>query len=399
MVGAVLGICGGRGCRGRDGGRRGRLCGTAQSLALAAGDEAGWLQDVEPTRPQVVAAYRRMYRNLHAMGVSGWRQVPNGYDTRLTGAQKVEVVAAYCLATPSCPPPDLVKATTMQVRLEVTFSSSTGSSSTGRMFIIDLDPPDTNNLRFMPPPWRISDLTAVVGTRVVIAAGADLAGRLPAVLPLAEAAAAVADRYARWTPPPGRYLIYLPGPAERRTWFGGVYDPTELGVALPADRYDIPTMVYLPEAADPRQGRDALRIVIQHELGHVVTRLGADYGTRDSLSEGIADYVAFAGAPVSAYKRLPALAWYLRSARWNGHVQLSDQVYDDDLRVVNAAYAIGYLTLRHLADRYGETAMLAFYAAVERDLRNPATAAPTTLGQPWPAVEQDCATYIRSLKP
>jgi len=89
-----------------------------------------------------------------------------------------------------------------------------------------------------PRPWEVSDLRVTVGERVIVAAPPRYAGRLATALAGAEKAAAVADRYARWGPPPGRYLVYLAGPDEWGRWYGVSQASWVAGYAMPVSDQD-----------------------------------------------------------------------------------------------------------------------------------------------------------------
>jgi hypothetical protein len=78
-------------------------------------------------------------------------------------------------------------------------------------------------------------------------------------------------------------------------------------------------------------------------------------------------------------------------------VLLTNEIDADDASVRAAAYGIGYLTMRHLADKYGEDRALAFYADTEREGRDLDGSSRSAFGLPWQTVNQDCARYIRTV--
>jgi hypothetical protein len=142
---------------------------------------------------------------------------------------------------------------------------------------------------------------------------------------------------------------------------------------------------------------DDLAAVVRHELGHVVTLLGSA-GGRGYLGEGMAEYIAHEGEPVTAYNRLGSLRRYLAGGAWNGDIDSADAtVYSEDLTASAAAYAIGFLTLRCIAERHGDTATFEFFDQTVRNAKPPASVALSTLGATWPDTKRDCANYLRTI--
>jgi hypothetical protein len=52
--------------------------------------------------------------------------------------------------------------------------------------------------------------------------------------------------------------------------------------------------------------------------------------------------------------------------------------------------------VRHLVDRFGEQAMLAFFKAVVHERKSPEVASTEVFGEPWKALQDDCVSYVRS---
>jgi hypothetical protein len=232
------------------------------------------------------------------------------------------------------------------------------------------------------------------GKRVIVAAPASLAGRLPTALANAEQAAAVADRYARWGPPPDRYLVYFAGADEWSQWYG-VHEPAWVaGYAQPVG--DRSTEIILNAQ---RLGTDTAVFVdtLRHEFTHVVTLAGVhrDYSAAWWLVEGIAEYVRMVGRPLDDYAGLVATRKYVHSGHWAGDIALT--VPPDGASVDDAAgrYGVAMLALRRIAEKYGEDKLLDFFAAVVRDGTAPAVAGPEVLGVDWPTVVADCAWSVR----
>ena len=61
----------------------------------------------------------------------------------------------------------------------------------------------------------------------------------------------------------------------------------------------------------------------------------------------------------------------------------------------DAAYGIGYLSVRYLVSKYGQAKMLAFWGDVERDGDSVNTAAQKEFSTSWTTVNSACASYVR----
>ncbi len=334
----------------------------AQRQALLSGNEVGWLNDVDPDVPGLLLAFRRIYRNLRAMGISAWDAEVTHDDRIPLATTTLDVSVDYCFLLPACQPQAKGQAHPPHTTLGITFGEKSG-----RVYVEGLNVPPVKRSDVLALPWEVSDLTVLLGNRVIVAAAPGVAGWAAQALPLAEKAAVVADRYSRWTPPPSRYIVYLAGHAEAKMWLRGDLEATrEVGVAQQLGSHDIQVVILLPEAATG--GR--LREVIQHEFGHVATLRGtepdpATFASDDSFVEGVAEYIAHAGEPVNT-SRNASVRRFLKSDRWKGEVILPVYLDADDADVTTAKYGIGYLTVRYLADKYGENLMLALRAGRAR---------------------------------
>ena len=354
----------------------------AQSGALIDGNEAGFLAAVDPTATSAVAAYKRMYANLRALHVSTFDQSADA--SFVDGRADVEIGVYYCLAY-LCGEADL----------DVTFDVVNGKAK-----IVAYTAPAVSADDVVPIPWQASALSVVTGTDatgtdVIVAADAAEKSQLSRVLPMAERAAAAADKYAHWEEVP-TYLVYLAGHRDAAKWFGGILENSD-GESVSLSSTDIEVMVVLPDAADKRYtGDGGLEMVIQHEMGHVATLYNdsQDYDY-DSLIEGIAEYIAYTGHPTWDDYRLADAREYVREGKWSGQCYLTKEISSSDGLTGSAAYGIGYLTIKYLVGKYGESAMLDFWGRVERDGLTVDEAARSTFDVAWKTINTGCASYIR----
>jgi Peptidase of plants and bacteria len=331
----------------------------------------------------LLAGLRQRFAGLRAMRVAGWEESLAGPPVRIgEGAERqwrAGVRLGYCFVVAGCPPSRILVETRWAVRggtLRLVFF---GASYPGELG---------------PRPWEISDLRAAVGDRVIVAAPARYAGRLPTALAAAELAAAVADRYSVWAPPPGRYLVFLAGPDEWRRWYG-LRQPTWVaGYAMPVDD-DATEIILNAQKVTGAEVLDTLR----HELTHVVTLAGVrrSYTDRWWLVEGIAEYVRMAGRPLSAYRGMTLTRRYVLSGGWSGEVTLDGPAQGATAVEASGRYGVALLAVRRLAERFGEARLLAFFDAVVRRGMDEDRAAQTQLGVPLDDLVGDCANYVRRM--
>ncbi len=349
----------------------------AQSGALIAGDEAGFLAAVDPAATSAVGAYKRMYANLRALHVTTFDQLTE--TSVVDGRTDVDIDASYCLA----------------YQCGDAFLTASFDIVDGKPKIVAYTPPAVSADDVEPIPWQASTLSVATGTDVIVAADAAEKSQLSRVLPMAERAAAAANSFARWSEPP-TYLVYLADHRDAAKWFGGILEDSD-GEAVSLSQTDIEVMVVLPDAADERYtGTGGLAMVIQHEMGHVATLYNDSQNPgADSFIEGIAEYIAYTGHASWDDYRLADTREYVREGKWSGQCYLTSEVSSSDGLTGSASYGIGYLTIKYLVGKYGKSAMLDFWGGVERDGLTSDESARKTFGAAWKTVNASCASYVR----
>ncbi|WP_204014502.1 hypothetical protein [Virgisporangium aurantiacum] len=362
----------------------------AHAAALLSGDEAGWLDVADPTRPDVVAWYRQLYSTLRALQVTWFEyRVPREIADGRPGPRPEQVFLRYCLGGVACDWRSHHAVTGLRLQF---------IERDGRWFVTDVpDRADGWNTAVDPPPWLVDPLQVHRQGSVIVAAPAALAGRSSAVLAAAVRATAVVDRYTRPAATPPTYLIYLAGAAQWSTWHDGLgrYDAI-LGVAVPMSSIQIAVVLRM-DRIDP----DELDATLRHEMGHVVTLFGepdsptSPNPANDWAGEGIAEYISRTGLPRATYPRLRSVRAYLRAGRWDGALPI--HINTTDRQTADATYGLGYLVIGYLADTYGEPAMLRLVDDLLRNGASVTDAARTALGHDWPIVAAGIAAYLRQV--
>ncbi len=327
----------------------------AQAAALLRGDEPGFLAVADAGEPALTSQLRRRFAVLRALRVAGWRETLAGAPEPVAAPAadparqwRIGVELRYCFVVPGCAP--------VAVQVETRWADRDG-----QLRLVALGGSPASGLG--PRPWEVSDLRVAVGPRVIVAATPRYAARLAAALASAERAAAVADRYARWGPPPGRYLVYLAGPDEWGRWYGVPQPSWVAGYAMAVSDDDT-EIILNAEKVTRNEVTDTLR----HELAHVVTLAGVrrSYTARWWLVEGIAEYVRMVGRPLSAYRGLSQAQRYLYSGQWSDLAALDQPPVSASVGDAAGRYGVAFLAVRCLAQRYGEDRMLRFFDAVVR---------------------------------
>jgi hypothetical protein len=109
-----------------------------------------------------------------------------------------------------------------------------------------------------------------------------------------------------------------------------------------------------------RGGRE---VVMRHEITHVATRAVTGEATPYWLSEGFADYVAYAGEPDDPPQIARELAAEVRAGRIPQRLPGEAEFAPDGLRLAQA-YEASWLACRLVAERIGAQGLVRFYRAV-----------------------------------
>ncbi|WP_305787773.1 hypothetical protein [Symbioplanes lichenis] len=353
-----------------------------QSAALLSGDSAGWLAAVAPS---LRSRYEAMFASLRSLGVSRF-----DYDLLASG-DSFDVINArarihYCLTGTTC-----TAATAPVLEHRVTLKPVAGR------WVIAASSTERSEDDFQPPPWDEGGLVFAQGKRVTLAALPAQKKHFASVLPIADAAALVNDKFATLVGnPQQRYRVYLAGAKQWKSWYGGIDDKWVVGYAVPLGEAGMDVVLNMDALSKDRR---LLETTVQHELGHVVT-IGTlhrrDWGSGDMwLKEGIAEYIGWYPEPATASWRRGSVHDLVTGDNPPTSIATKAMATDARQEEGDSFYGLGHFAAACLAEKYGQRALFTFvrlYLREEKDL-DPASEA--AFGRPFATVDKTCVAWIR----
>ncbi len=349
---------------------------TDQGAALLNGDAAGFVAAVDPSAGALREDLTRRFNSLRQLQVKVWEPtVLDAVKVAADNTADVIVYVKYCYVVTTCDPMNLETKTKWSV---------TGDRVSLLEFGVAED--------LGPRPWERSELRVSVGKRVVMATTPKYASRLGTMLSAAEKAAELADRYAKWSTPPSRYVVYLAGPEEWSSWYGIKQESWVAGFALPLTA-DATEIVLNANRVDVKETLDVLR----HEFTHVVTLATVEraYDQTWWLVEGIAEYVRVQGLG-GRFDDVASVRKYVQSGRWKNEIAMDDPPEGTTSADVSGRYGVAYLAVNRMAERFGEEKMLEFFNRTARQGDALQDAAVKVYGVSWDDVATDCVKYVRN---
>jgi hypothetical protein len=350
----------------------------AQAQALVTGDQNVFTGVADPANATLVTDLKRRFSVLRAMGLGVWTEALTG-GLKENGARSWsgDIKVNYCFGDKNCVTAQIVEPSRWELRNDQLVMVELGKSD-----------PDQNG----PRPWEADQLVVKRGTRAVVAATKANEWRLDSAVAAADKAAAVADAFAKWSPAPNRYVIFLASPAEWSKWYG--HEQPEWAAAWAVPVGDTVTEVVVRTEVVQQRGLENL---LTHELTHVTSLAGKRLGAARSwwLIEGIAEYATMTGQQLSAYDGLDQTHDFVRSTKWDGKPNVAPPSTRASLDEAAARYGVAFLAVRRIAEKYGQDKMLTFWGQAVHDDKSLEDASQSALGTSWATVSADCASYIR----
>jgi hypothetical protein len=341
------------------------------ATALVRHDRGRFLAQLDPHKARLVAAQRRLFDNLRQLDLATLAFVPQDAslpapDPTRPGAYTQGWVEAWRqLQIRGIDP--VPGAQYFRLQLAV---------AAGRLIITDMAPAANAASRRQPSPWDVAALRVLHGHHVVVAGTADVAGRLGDVLRAAEAAIADAGPCwpANWQ---HTFTIFATGDHKAfATWFRSSFTSSEFigyeiglpvlggdGQVVPGREDDVPQVVIdVPGAMRAPLG---FRQLLEHEMTHAASGAERNADTETWAVEGYADFVAFhSGALRQANRGGTAYRAYHSRAGLTVRLPANADFYG---RSAALNYDLAFLAFWYLRQRYGQPAVVSFFAAANRD--------------------------------
>lgn len=362
---------------------------SAQAQALVKGDEAGWLASVdEKLRPR----YRTIFQNLRALEITAADLVMDE-EPKIDGASmKARVWLNYCFSGVTCP----AWRSDAEVGAPKTIYNLTWTSRAGSYVITGMAASDVPNY-LRSAPWEDTELTFAQGQRVIVAGPKSQAKNVQRALPLAEKAAAVADRYAvQLNNPQPKYRIYVADDKAWKTWYAG--PAPKWSLAYHRQLNAIGSDIVLKAGTVMSDTDQEVTEVIQHEMAHAVTMNGNRNWDAEQdlwLIEGIAEYIGYQPRKAQNSYSREALR-YVQSRRGAAKtIALKPLTKSSDDLAVTQLYATGHFAAGCMAEQFGEPKMLNFVQLVLGEGLDLDAAAQVALGKPFKTVDKACVSWIK----
>jgi hypothetical protein len=343
-----------------------------QRDALLAGDESAYFGAADAAMSKSDReGLLREFRSLRAMKVADLRDEVDAAFERGVDTWSIDLKSTACFVAKECAQGPALAKTIWRVR---------GGTAT----LVSWTPDQEIQ------PWQASELVAGSGERTVVATTKAYAAKLPLLVQEAEKAAKVADRFAREGKVPARYVIYYAGKKEWQQWFGANPPDWSGGVAIDVgiDRYE------LMLNADQLY-RAAIDDLLRHEMTHASTLPGKRGGRSNWwLVEGIAEYALMDGLPASAHQGDASARELIQNGKITG-IEVTGPDHDSVDEEVMGRYAVAYLGMRCMGERFGEAKMISFFHLVVHDFTPPSLASSQVYGVEWSSLSSECFGYVK----
>lgn len=339
-----------------------------RAAALRSGDLAGWLADVDPQQPALVAHQRMLFANLRQLPLSrlDWAPAPS-WPGRTSG---VPVSVSQTLG-------DLQSIYSPWLVLTYQFAGFDAVPVTdaylpiigwrgGRWLLAGDQTQTQSNYRWVEP-WDGEPIIVARGHHVLVVVSASDAGRATALVSVADQA--LTQVASMWPVGTHQAVLYATrSPAVFSTFLGsggntGDYDGLTIGLddtSTARAQHDLRVVVN-PALVPPGSGR--MPALLRHEFTHVAKWADESTGTPLWASEGIAEYTAYRFHPgdqlVSGQLGLDASRGRLPRTLPSDQSFFADATgyYD---------YGLAWCTFEYISERYGEGKVRALYESEAR---------------------------------
>jgi hypothetical protein len=362
----------------------------AQAAALTRHDHAGWMAAVDPHQPALRKHFEQLYSSFQALHVTQF-QYHSSIGGKSDGPVELNTDMIFCLSTKTCPiDPESIDSGPSHIAQALTVKK------TGGRWVISKAVKGKYPSQLEPYPWQAGDLVFAQGSRVTVGAPRSLAKQMKTVLGIADKAARIDDRFAVMVGNPQlRYRVFLATDKNWKTWYGGNEASYAVAYTIATGSVTSDVVLHMSQLVGDRQ---QLKIVLQHEMGHVATisNIRDSDEADDWLIEGVADYIGW----LPQHTRQDWNFSAARDALHGSHPPksivespLKDTASD---RTVARFYGLGHFAVECLATKYGETKAMDFVRLKLRDESNDLDdAAQQAFGTPFKTVDKGCVSWMK----
>jgi hypothetical protein len=359
-----------------------------QAAALTRHDHAGWMAAVDPHQPALRKHFEQLYSTFQALHVTHFE-----YDNAIGGSAKDPVQLntdmIFCLSTKTCPPYTGSDNGPSHIPQKLTLKEARGR------WLITKAAKGAYKSELQPYPWEAGDMVFAQGSRVTVGAPKSLAGQMKTVLTIADKAARTDDRFASLIGNPQmRYRVFLATDKAWKTWYGGNDADYAVAYTIPTGSVSSDVVLHMPKLEGDRA---ELKVVLQHEMGHVAT-LSNLTSTDDVdlwLMEGVADYIGWLPQHTRQDWNFPDVRDALHGSK--PPKSMVERPLKDDAsdRTVARFYGLGHFAVECLATQYGEVKTMNFVRLKLRAQEDIDDASRTAFGAPFKTVDKGCVTWMK----
>lgn len=335
-----------------------------RAAAVVAGDRAAFLDTVDPLHVEFLQAQSTLFERLQEVPVADWRYQLVGEGPPLSDERAAALPDESAI-----------------VRVRLTYQLDGTATVTDREQYLTVVPRggrwllagDTDGsesgLDTQRDVWDLGPVRAVRGERSLVVGDTRGADRREMRRLADEADMAVEDVDDVWLAEWARAaLVVLPRTQkDMATLIGsdgrGLAQIAAVTTGSFEEGLSRGNRIVINPAAFDTLGSLGRRVVLSHEMTHVATRATGVQPVPIWLSEGFADYVAYAATPVPTAIVASDVLDDVRDG--NGPRELPDAAdFDAGEGDVAAAYEGAWLACRMIAETYGEKRLVRFYEAM-----------------------------------
>lgn len=361
---------------------------TDQGKALLRHDHAGWMAAVDPKQPALRKHYEQLYATFQSLHVTQF-DYQSSTGGRSGGPVDLNTEMIFCLSQKTCPTYSQSDSGPSHIPQKLTLQKSNGH------WVISKSAKGSYKGQLQPYPWEAGDMVFAQGSRVTVGAPKSLAAQMKTVLTIADKAARTDDRFATLVGNPQlRYRVFLATDKAWKTWYGGNDADYAVAYTIPTGSTGSDVVLHMPKL----QGdRTELKVVLQHEMGHVATLSNLTSGDNADLwlMEGVADYIGWLPQHTRQDWNFPAVRDALHGSHPPKSIVESALKNDASDRAVARFYGLGHFAVECLATKYGEAKAMNFVRLKLREDDDLDEASRTAFGAPFKTVDKACVTWMK----